>query len=548
MSDLEKYCKQVLNGKIVACDKIKKVCEILLNQIYSPGEYHFDEELALRHINFIERFCKQPTGKLGTPLKLELFQRARLEAVFGFVDDNGIRKYNECLIIEGRKNGKTTECATVEIAMLMCDDEGAPQIYNIATMLDQAKLGFNACHKMVKQSPMLSKHVRKRAADLYFDYNFGFIKALASNSSSLDGLDTHCAVIDELAAIKDRDIYDLIKQSMGARAQPLLFCITTNGFVRNGIFDAQYDYASKVLDGKVKDEHFLPFIYELDDITEWDDETKWIKANPGLGTIKSYDYLRQMVAKAKDDPSFKPTVLVKDFNLVQTNEAAYFRYEEINNETVNEEKFKYCIGGFDAADSIDLNAAVAICKKASSDEVVVRSMFWLPEDQVERDGRVERDYVPYRQWASEGKLRLCSGNKCDKRIFLDWFIELRDKEDLFPLYIGYDPWHISDELLAQFKMEFGAQAMIPVRQGVFSMSEPMKELKAEFQSHNITYQNNPILKWCLMNLHAKRDVNNNVQPVKGDSPLKRIDGAVALIIAYKILMDNKDSYIYLNEE
>lgn len=548
MSELERYCKDVLSGKITACKRIKQICEMLLNDILNPGDYHFDEELANKHIFFIETFCKQPTGTLGTPLRLELFQRARLQALFGFVDDNGIRKYNECLIIEGRKNGKTTECASVELDMLINDGEGAPQIYNIATMLDQAKLGFNACHKMVKQSPMLSKHIKKRAADLYFETNFGFIKALASNSSSLDGLDTHCAVIDELAAIKDRDIYDLIKQSMGARSEPILFTITTNGFVRHGIFDAQYEYACNILDGKIQDTHFLPFIYELDDIKEWDKEECWIKANPGLGTIKSYDYLRQMVEKAKKDPSFKPTVLVKDFNMVQNEESAYFRFEDINNEAVNTEHFKYCIGGFDAADSIDLNAAVAICKKSSSDEIVVRSMFWLPEDQVLRDGRVERDFVPYRQWASEGLLRLCPGNKCDKRIFLDWFCELREKEDLYPLFIGYDPWHISDDLLAQFKMEFGANCMIPVRQGVFSMSEPMKNIKAEFQAGNIVYQNNPILKWCLMNLHSKRDVNNNVQPVKGDSPLKRIDGAVALIIAFKILEDKADSYTYLNEE
>ena len=523
---------------------------MLLNAIYEPGEFHFDEEEANGHIEFIERFCKQPTGRLGTPLKLELFQRARLQAIFGFVDDNGIRQFNECLIIEGRKNGKTTECAAVENDMLVNDGEGAPQIYNIATMLDQAKLGFNACHKMVKQSPMLNKYIRKRAADLYYEKNFGFIKALASNSSSLDGLDTHCAVIDELAAIRDRDIYDLIKQSMGARAQPLLFCITTNGFVRHGIFDAQYDYACAILDGKIRDPHFLPFIYELDDIEEWDKEESWIKANPGLGTIKSYDYMRQMVDKAKKDPTFKPTVLVKDFNMVQTEESAYMRYEELNNEEVNNEHFKYCIGGFDAADSIDLNAAVAVCKRPGSDEIVVRSMFWLPEEQVLRDdgNRVERDFVPYRQWASEGLLRLCPGNKCDKRIFLDWFLELRDKEDLYPLFIGYDPWHISDDLLAKFRMEFGMNSMIPVRQGVYSMSEPMKDLKAEFQAGNVVYQNNPILKWCLMNLHCKRDVNNNVQPVKGDSPLKRIDGAVALIIAHKILLDKADSFIYLNKE
>lgn len=548
MSFLEIYCKDVLSGKIVACEKIKQVCEMLLNQIYSPGEYHFDEEEANYHIDFIELFCKQPTGKLGTPLKLELFQKARLQALFGFVDDNGYRQYNECLIIEGRKNGKTTENAAVELDMLINDGEGSPQIYNIATMLDQAKLGFNAAHKMVKQSPMLSKHIRKRAADLYFEGNMGFIKALASNSNSLDGLDTHCAVIDELAAIKDRDLYDLIKQSMSGRSNPLLFQITTNGFVRNGVFDAQYEYAKNILEGKAENQHFLPFIYELDDINEWDDESCWIKANPGIDTIKSRDYLRQMVQKAKDDPSFKPTVLVKDFNMVQTDESAFFRFEDINNEKVSEEHFKYCIGGFDAADSIDLNAAVAVCKKPGSDEIVVRSMFWLPEKQVERDGRVERDFVPYRQWASEGYLRLCEGNKCDKRIFLDWFTELRDEEDLYPLYICYDPWHISDDLLAQFKIEFGANSMIPVRQGVYSMSAPMKDLKAEFQSHNIVYQNNPILKWMLMNLHAKRDVNDNVQPVKDDSPLKRIDGAVALIMAYKGLCDNADTYINLNEE
>ncbi len=550
MSDLELYCTKILEGKIVACEKIKQICEILLNQIYSPGEYHFDEDEANRHVEFIEKFCKQPTGKLGVPLKLELFQKARLQALFGFVDDNGYRQYNECLIIEGRKNGKTTETAAVELDLLINDFEGAPQIYNLATKRDQAVLGFVAAHKMVRQSPMLSKYVRKRASDLYYEKNLGFIKALASNSNSLDGLDTHAAVIDELSAIKDRDLYDLIKQSMSGRSQPILFQITTNGFVRNSVFDAQYDYAEKILEGKIENVHFLPWIYELDNINEWDREDCWIKANPGIDTIKSRDYLRQMVQKAKDDPTFKPTVLVKDFNMTQTDESAFLRYEDINNEEVIEDRFKYCIGGFDAADSIDLNAAVAVCKKPSSDKIVVKPMFWLPEEQIERTNgsRLERDFVPYRQWAAEGLLRLVPGNKVDKRVFLDWFLELRDEHDLYPLYICYDPWHISDDLLAQFKMEFGAHTMIPVRQGVYSMSNPMKDIKAEFQAGNIVYQNNPVLKWMLMNLSVKRDVNDNIQPVKNGSPLKRIDGAVALIMAYKGLCDNYDSYINLNDE
>ena len=388
MTDFENYFTGILDGKIVACEKMKRVAEMLLNRFACPDEFHFDEDIATKHIEFIEKFCKQPSGKLGQPLKLQLFQKARLQALFGFVDDNNLRQYNECLIIEGRKNGKTTETAAVENDMLVNDGEGSPQIYNIATMLDQAKLGFNACHKMIKQSPLLNKHIKKRAADLYFPLNMGFIKALASNSNSLDGLDVHCGVIDELAAIKNRDLYDLIKQAMGARSQPLLFCITTNGFVRGGIFDAQYDYASNLLYGKLStpNKRFLPFIYELDSPDEWDKEDMWIKANPGIGTIKSKEYLRQMVQKAKDDPSFKPTVMVKDFNIPQNTESGWLEWDELNNEEkVPQYPFRYFIGGFDAADYIDLNAAKAICKKPNDERLYIKSMYWLPQSVLDEE-------------------------------------------------------------------------------------------------------------------------------------------------------------------
>ena len=138
MTEFEQYFSALYDGTILACDKMKRVSEMLLNQFASPGEFHFDYEVAKWHIAFIERFCKQPTGKLGQPLQLELFQKARLQAIFGFVDDNNLRQYNEVMIVEGRKNGKTTECAAVETDLLLNDGEGAPEIYNVATMLDQS--------------------------------------------------------------------------------------------------------------------------------------------------------------------------------------------------------------------------------------------------------------------------------------------------------------------------------------------------------------------------------------------------------------------------
>ena len=231
---LEQYTCLVLTGKITACRKVRTLCAVLLDKLRHPEKYRpwvFDEALANHHIEFVERFCKQPQGKLGAPLRLELFQKARWQAIFGFVDAHtGLRQYQECMIVEGRKNGKTTECAGIEIDLLVNDGEGAPEIYSIATKREQAAKSFNACVNMRKQSPELAAAIRKRQSDLYYPYNLGFITALASATNTLDGLNAHGVLVDELAAIKNRAIYDDMKQSMSAREQPLLFSISTNGF------------------------------------------------------------------------------------------------------------------------------------------------------------------------------------------------------------------------------------------------------------------------------------------------------------------------------
>jgi len=546
MTWLEEYGTAVLDGKIVACRRIKQVYEKLLNDLNNPGQYHFDEDIANKHIGFIERFCKQAQGKAGTPLKLELFQKAKLQAIFGFVDDLDLRKYNEVMTLEGRKNGKTTEMSAVALDMLMNDGEGAPECYNIATALDQAKKGYTAAYQMVIQSKDLSMNLKKRQSDIYFPLNMGFFKALASNSNSLDGLNGHLITIDELAAIKNRDIYDLMKQSMSSRSQPLLFCITTNGFVRDNIFDSQYKYACDVLDKKIVNDRFLPFLYELDNADEWDKEDMWIKSNPGLGTIKKVEFLRECVQKAKDDSSFKPTVMVKDFNLKETSATTWLRYDEFNNEETFDCKFRYCIGGMDGADNVDLNAAKAICMRPGDDHLYVKQMYWIPEEvanHLTTDGsRRERDSAAYKQWIEQDLMRTYPGNKVDKKVFLDWFLELRDVEDVYPLFIGYDPWHIDDSLLRQFEMEFGKSVMIPVRQGVATLSQPMKDMKADLTAKRFIYNNNPIDKMCFFNTEAKTDINGNIQPCKSDDARKRIDGTAALLDAYVILESKYDEY------
>lgn len=545
MTELETYFGGILDGKIVACEKMKRISEILIERYLAPDQYHFDYDIAKRHIEFIERFCKQPSGNIGEPLKLELFQKARLQALFGFVDDNNLRQYNECLIIEGRKNGKTTETAAVELDLLINDKEGAPQIYNLATMLEQAKLGFNAAHKMVMQSPTLAKWIRKRASDLYCGINYGFIKALASNSNSLDGLDVHGAVIDELSAIKDRDLYDLIKQAMGARTQPLLFCITTNGYVRDGIFDSQYAYASGVLDGTIKDEHFLAFINELDDADEWDKPEMWIKANPGIGTIKSYEYLTQMVEKAKSDPSFKPTVLVKDFNLKQNPVSAWLRFEDIVNDTVVDMNYlsnSYAIGGCDLSATTDLTCATLLIRKPNDNNVYVLQHYFIPQGKIDYLEQTQSKEAPYKLWAEQGWITINEGAQVDYSKVTQWFADMVQSYDIRPLWICYDRalsgYWVPEMIDYGFDMEKTAQ-------GPFTWSQPMKEMGAAFQEHKVVYQNNPILRWCLANTAAKalnKEGIETIQPVKMHQN-RRIDGMVSLLNAWVGYVKHYDEFM-----
>lgn len=548
MTYIEEYYNKIVSGEIIACKRIKQVYKKLVDDIHNPKDnWIFDIELAEKPIIFIETFCKQAQGKMGTALQLELFQKAKLQAIFGFVDkETRLRKYQEVLTIEGRKNGKTTELAAVNLFMEIGDGEGAAECYCVATKLDQAQKCFMEIHNMVKQSPLLSKHIRKRKSDLYFAPTMSFIKALASNSNGLDGLNAHMVTIDELAAIKNRDLYDLMKQSTSSREQPLLFCITTNGFVRESIFDAQYEYACGVLDGKINDERFLPFIYELDDKSEWDQEECWIKANPGLGTIKKVETLRSYVEKAKADPSFKPTVMVKDFNMKENSASAWLRWEELNNETkfnIKDMGFRYGIGCFDLAETTDLASAKVLCQRPNDDNIYVLSMYFVPETKLSNvETNKEKDNVPYKLWEQQGLLRVCPGNKVNKYHMLEWFKEIRDEYDIYIPWIGYDPWHVDDSLLETYKNEFGKDAMIKVRQGIYTLSAPMKELKADLCAHKVIYNNNPIDKWCLTNIEVKTDINGNVQPIKGVDSRKRIDGAVSLIIGYVVLKDKMSEY------
>lgn len=554
---IKAYFGAVLSGDIVACEKIKKVARIVLDELEhgsKDGRFSYDERYASKHINFIERFCRLPSGRLGAPFRLELFQRAILAVIFGFVDESGARQYQEVLWIMGRKNGKTAIASGIELDMTANDGEGAPEVYNVATARDQAAKGFDNCQRMVKTSPQLAKHIRKRVNDLYCDLNMGIIRALSANTNHLDGFDISCAIIDELAAMKNRDLYDLVIQGISARRQPLVLQITTNGFVRGGIFDAQYEYASKWLDGKAEGEkadRFIAFIYELDEREEWQDEDCWIKANPGLGTIKSIDKLRANVSKAKDDPTFLPTLLVKDFNLVENQSTAWLNWSEIHNDAtfdIAELGIKYWICGVDASDTTDLTAACLLGMRPGDPNIYALHMAWIPErslQMAEQEGRRGgKDGVPYDMWIARGLMRTDPNPIIDKRVVLDWLEDLRREHGIYAIACGYDPWHMRDApTVDAYTGYFGRDNFIKVIQGAQTLSMPMKEIKALYKENRIVDNSNPIAEWCRSNVMVRTDANGNIAPDKKNSdPRNRIDAWAAEIDAFVTLREQMDNY------
>lgn len=552
-TDAEVYLAAVNDGSIVSGRPMRQLSDMLLPRFGDGYKlWHWDASLATRPVEFIERFCCYPAGrKMGQPFLLEQYERALVELIYGFVDDDGLRQYQRAIVEWARKNGKTSLLAALELYMLVGDGEGAPQIYNSAVTGNQASLGYGAAMHMLRKSPKLRKWIREGAvkerdnqSGLICDATLGYICTLSGDSKSLDGLDIHFSTLDELAAWKKRDVFDLIMQSVGARDQPLIMAISTQGFVRDGIWDTELRHAHATLAGEEENDRLLPVLYEMDSREEMYDEAAWPKANPGLGTVKKLQYMRDQANKARNDPTYRPTFLTKDLNLPANQAVAFLSYEECRNEATWElapGQKCYAVIGFDAADFIDLTAARALIMLPDDNHIYERSMYWLPEKSAEMNGNRERDGVPYHIWEAQGLLRIVQGNIVPRQVLVDWIQELYE-EGVIPFAIGYDPWHVEQPIIQTLKQYVGDTRVIPVRQGALTLSSPMKELKSDLAEKRVVDNHNPINEWCRMNVAARVDVNQNVQPVKVADAKHRIDGFMAELDAYVVLRDMWDEY------
>ena len=543
MNYITAYNSLIQSGEIVASRRVKQVyARLAAATADTSGQYIFDEQRASRPIAFIERFCKHSKGEwAGQSISLELFQKAYIQALYGFIDrDTGCRQYKESFFLVGRKNGKSTLLAGLALYMLTSDGEGGAEVYSTATKYAQARLLFDEAHNMIKQSPALARHFRKRKNDLYYAPAMSKFQPLARNSDTLDGLNASFVIMDELHGVKDRNLYEVMRQSQSARRQPLMIMITTAGTVRECIFDDMYTYAAAVADGAITDPHFLPILYELDDRSEWTDSTAWKKANPALGTIKKLDDLTAKVERAKQNRNELSGVLCKEFNVRETVKTAWLSFDDINNEqTFDLEVFRgaYCIGGVDLSITTDLTCASLLFMKRGDDRKYIVQMYWLPADRLQE--RVQQDKIPYDKWFDRGLLRLCAGNSINYSDVTAWFVETVKQYDLFPAWVYYDSY--SARYFVE-EMQMQGFNMVRCIQGAKTLSLPMQMLGADLQAHKVIYNNNPVLKWCLTNTGVQIDRNGNIVPIKNQSPKQRIDGTAALLDCYVGLYEHYTEY------
>lgn len=541
------YCEAIRNNTVTVSRKVKKVYFKLEQIILNPtGQWVYDENKANHAITFIEKYCKHSKGKWGgRPVILELWQRALIAGMFGFIDkDTGLRKHTKTLLVVARKNGKSTIAAAVGLYLQVADGEAGPEIYAIATKKDQAKIIWQEAKRMVRKSPALKKKIKCLVAELVGDFNDSFFKFLGSDSDTLDGLNPHGALADEIHAWKDQNLFDVIYDGMTAREQPMFFETTTAGTVREAVFDTEYEAAAKCIDEVegFEDDRLFAVIYELDKREEWTDPAMHQKANPGLGTIKDRQKLLDKVKRAIANPMLQKNLLCKDFNIRETSSEAWLTFEQLNNEAkfnVDELKPKYGIGGADLSSTTDLTAAKVIFMLPNNSGIYVLSMYWIPEELLDR--RTKEDKIPYDIWHDLGLIRTTPGNKVNPKFVTEWFLEVQNELNIYLPWVGYDAWS-AEMWVQEMQGYFGKDAMIPIAQTKKILSTPMKSLGADLEAKIVNYNNNAIDKWCLSNTAIDVDKNLNIQPNKTKNQRQRIDGTAALLDAYVVLQDKFNDY------
>ena len=523
-----RYAQCVIAGEIVACKLTRLACERFLNDLKRDDwKWRFDDALASRACTFVEHLphIKGQWARQRLKITLEDWQVFIIANIFGWVDrDTGLRRFLTVYLEVARKNAKSTLAAGIGLYMLAADGEPGAEVYSAATTGDQARIVFEVARQMVLREPdFVHGGIDPQRHGLYMPDDARKFEPLNAEGSTLDGLNPHCTIIDELHAHKRRDVYDVLDTARGARDQSLLASITTAGSDRAGICYEQRTYVVKVLEGVFEDDRYFGVIYTLDDTDDWTDPAVWPKANPNYGVSVLAEDFERSAREAMNKLAAQNNFLTKRLNVWVNADSAWMdmrAWDRCANPALRLDDFEGedCIASFDLASKVDIAAKILLFRRES--KYYAFGSYYLPEQAVE-DGRNSQ----YSGWARMGRLTVTDGNVIDyERLESD----LKEDASRFQLVeVPYDPFQAM-----QFSQRMQAEGMpmVEMRPTVLNFSEPMKELEKLVLEGNFEHDGDPVLTWMVSNVVCHRDQKDNIYPRK-ERDENKIDGVVALIMA-----------------
>jgi len=528
----ERYVDDVLTGRQVACKWVRLACERHRRDLDNGKErgLWFDETTAKTAIAFF-RLLKHSKGEwAGRPLILEPWQQFVMWSLFGWKREDGTRRFRTSYLEVARKNGKTTMAAGIGLYLMLADGEPGAEVYSIATKRDQARISHSEATRMAKSSPQLRKMVTIFKDNIHILDTASKFEPLGADSDTMDGLNVHGAVVDEVHAHKTRDTWDVIETATGSRRQPLMFAITTAGYDRETLCFKQHEYTQKILDGVLQDDSWFGMVYGLDEGDAFEDEAIWIKANPNLGVSKKLDDMQRKAARAREMPSALNAFLRLELDVWTQSETKWIPRQHWDQcgQAVDAEglRGRSCYAGLDLSSNTDVSALVLVFPPQSDEDAYqVVSRFWIPEEAMVE--RAHRDRVPYPAWVRQGFIKATPGNVIDYDFILAEVDELAQAYDI--LELAFDRWGAT-KIQTDLMEKGGEDWLVQFGQGYVSMSPPMKELERLILEHKLAHGNNPVLTWMADNLVVRQDPAGNLKPDKEKST-ERIDGMVALVMA-----------------
>lgn len=495
-------------------------------------EYIFNQKKANASIVFIENFCRHHEGELGgQKLKLEIWQKAFLSVVFGIMDSEGKRQFREVVLVVARKNGKTLFAAAIAAYCTYIDGEYGARTYFSAPKLEQAGLCFDAFCQMIYKEPTLDKISQKRRTDIYVKESNSSARPLAFNHKKSDGLNISCCVADEIASWQgDQGLkfYEVIKSSFGSRTQPLLLSISTSGYINDGVYDELIKRSTRFLLGDSKESRLAPFIYQIDDISEWNNINELQKSNPNLNVSVSVDYLLEEIAIAEGSLSKKAEFLTKYCNIKQNSSTAWLDTQDVEKcfgDELKLEDFRdsYCVAGIDLSQTTDLTACNVVIEK--NGELYIFSKFFLPAEKIEK--ATARDGLPYQAYIERGLLKPSGENFVDYQDCYEWFTELVEKYQIYPLKVGYDRY--CAKYLIKDMEQYGFHCD-DVFQG-YNLTPVIRETEGLIKDGKVHCGNNDLLKMHLLDTALKLYVERNKCQIVKVAGNVHIDGVASLLDA-----------------